>query len=49
MTILVITGAPGIGKTTAVIHVASTLKDKGINVGGIVSRELRFNNMRVGF
>ena len=49
MTILVITGAPGIGKTTAVIHVARTLKDKGINVGGIVSRELRFNNMRVGF
>lgn len=49
MTILVLTGAPGIGKTTAVIHAASTLKDKGINVGGIVSRELRFNNMRVGF
>jgi nucleoside-triphosphatase len=49
MTILVITGAPGIGKTTAVIHVARTLKDKGINVGGIVSRELRFNNKRVGF
>ena len=49
MTILVITGDPGIGKTTAVIHVARTLKDKGINVGGIVSRELRFNNMRVGF
>ena len=49
MTILVITGAPGIGKTTAVIHAASTLKVKGINVGGIVSRELRFNNKRVGF
>lgn len=49
MTILVITGAPGIGKTTAVIHIARTLKDKGINVGGIVSRELRFNNIRVGF
>ena len=49
MTILVITGAPGIGKTTAVIHIARTLKDKDINVGGIVSRELRFNNMRVGF
>jgi nucleoside-triphosphatase len=49
MTILVITGAPGIGKTTAVIHVARTLRDKGINVGGIVSRELRTNNMRIGF
>jgi nucleoside-triphosphatase THEP1 len=30
MTILVIIGAPGIGKTTAVIHIARTLKDKGI-------------------
>ncbi|MDQ5869860.1 MAG: NTPase [Thermoproteota archaeon] len=46
---MVLTGAPGIGKTTAVIRVARTLKDRGLNVGGIVSRELRINNMRVGF
>ena len=49
MTILVLIGAPGIGKTTAVIHAARTLKDRGLDVGGIVSKELRINNMRVGF
>jgi nucleoside-triphosphatase THEP1 len=43
MTILALTGAPGIGKTTAVILAAGTLKDRGLTVGGIISRELRFN------
>ncbi|MGC2683332.1 MAG: NTPase [Candidatus Nitrosopolaris sp.] len=49
MTIIVLTGAPGVGKTTAVIRVARALKERGLKVGGIVSRELRTNNMRVGF
>jgi nucleoside-triphosphatase len=49
MTIIVLTGAPGVGKTTAVIHVARELKQRGMKVGGIVSRELRTNNMRIGF
>jgi nucleoside-triphosphatase len=49
MTIIVLTGAPGVGKTTAVIRVARALKERGVKVGGIVSRELRINNMRVGF
>ena len=49
MTIIVLTGAPGVGKTTAVIRVARDLKERGLKVGGIVSRELRTNNMRVGF
>jgi nucleoside-triphosphatase len=49
MTIIVLTGPPGAGKTTAVIRVASALKEKGVKVGGIVSRELRTNNMRIGF
>src|SRR5439155_3583250 len=49
MTIIILTGAPGVGKTTAVIRVASALKEKGVKVGGIVSRELRTNNMRIGF
>ena len=49
MTILALTGAPGIGKTTAVIRAARTLKDRGLIVGGIVSREIRINNIRVGF
>jgi nucleoside-triphosphatase THEP1 len=50
MTIIVLTGAPGVGKTTAVMRAARALNDRGLNVGGIVSRELRTNNnMRIGF
>jgi nucleoside-triphosphatase len=49
MTLIVLTGAPGVGKTTAVIHVGRELKQRGMKVGGIVSRELRTNNMRIGF
>src|SRR5881396_278402 len=49
MTITILTGAPGVGKSTAVIRAARALKDRGLNVGGIVSRELRTNNIRVGF
>ena len=49
MTIIVLTGAPGVGKTTAVIRVARALKERGVKVGGIVSRELKTNNMRIGF
>jgi nucleoside-triphosphatase len=49
LTIIVLTGAPGVGKTTVVIHVAQALKGRGVKVGGVVSRELRTNNMRTGF
>jgi nucleoside-triphosphatase len=49
MTIIVLTGAPGVGKTTALIRIARALKERGVKVGGIVSRELRTNNMRIGF
>lgn len=49
MTIIVLTGAPGTGKTTAIIRVARTLNERGVKVGGIISREVRTNNMRTGF
>lgn len=49
MTIIALTGAPGVGKTTVVIHVAQALKTMGVKVGGVVSRELRTNDMRTGF
>lgn len=49
MTITVITGAPGIGKSTVVMDAVRALKDRQLNVGGIVSRELRTNNIRIGF
>ena len=50
MPIIVLTGAPGVGKTTALIRVARALKERGVKIGGIVSREMRTdNNMRIGF
>jgi nucleoside-triphosphatase len=49
MIIIVLTGAPRVGKTTAVMQVAQALKQRGVKVGGIVSREVRTNNMRTGF
>jgi len=49
MTIIILTGAPGVGKTTAVMYVARALSNRGMKVGGIVSREIRTNYMRTGF
>ena len=48
-TIIVLTGAPRVGKTTTIMRLAWVLKERGVKVGGIVSRELRTNNMRIGF
>lgn len=47
--ILLLTGNPGVGKTTVVMEVVDSLKEKGYNVGGIVSREVRSDNVRTGF
>ena len=49
MTIIILTGAPGVGKTTIVRDVAQKLKARGVRVGGVVSREVRTNNVRTGF
>jgi nucleoside-triphosphatase len=49
MVIIILTGAPGVGKTTIVTDVAQKLKERRVNVGGVVSREIRTNNMRTGF
>jgi nucleoside-triphosphatase len=49
MTIIVLTGAPGVGKTKAVMRVARELKERGVKVRGIVSRDLKTNNTRIGF
>ena len=53
MTIIVLTGAPRVGKTTALMQVAQALKERGVKVGGVVSREIRTNNnnnnIRIGF
>lgn len=43
------TGAPGVGKTTVLTKTVDALKAKGVSVGGMISREVRESNVRVGF
>ncbi len=47
--VLLLTGAPGVGKTTVLIKAVDALKAKGISVGGMISREVREGNVRIGF
>ena len=47
--ILLLAGNPGVGKTTVLIKIADELKAKGFRVGGMISREVREGNLRVGF
>ncbi len=47
--VLILTGAPGIGKTTVLIKMVEALKTRGVSVGGMISREVREGNVRVGF
>jgi len=47
--ILLLTGSPSVGKTTVLLKVVEALKTKGHSVGGMVSREIRSGDSRVGF
>ena len=47
--ILLLTGAPAVGKTTVLIKTVETLKHHGVSVGGMISREARERGVRVGF
>ncbi len=47
--VLLLTGNPGVGKTTVLTKTVEALKAEGISVGGMISREAREGNMRVGF
>jgi len=47
--VLLLTGNPGIGKTTVLMKAVNALKERGIHVGGIISREVREGGTRVGF
>ncbi|MEM2419717.1 MAG: NTPase [Candidatus Bathyarchaeia archaeon] len=47
--VLLLTGSPGVGKTTLLLKVADALKTKGYRVGGMVSREVRVGGTRIGF
>jgi nucleoside-triphosphatase len=47
--VLLLTGNPGIGKTTVLMKAVNALKERGIRVGGMISREVREGGTRVGF
>ncbi|MEN3047708.1 MAG: nucleoside-triphosphatase [Candidatus Caldarchaeales archaeon] len=47
--LVVITGPPGSGKTTAAIGAAEQLRSRGLEVGGFVTREVREGAARIGF
>ncbi|HMK93877.1 MAG TPA: NTPase [Candidatus Limnocylindrales bacterium] len=47
--VFLLTGAPGIGKTTVLTKTVEALKADGISVGGMISREAREGGVRVGF
>jgi nucleoside-triphosphatase len=47
--IFILTGAPGTGKTTILQKVIDALSDRGISVGGMLSREVRKTGIRIGF
>lgn len=47
--VLLLTGNPGVGKTSTLLKVVESLKAKGYSVGGMISREVRSHGTRVGF
>jgi len=47
--LLLITGSPGVGKTTVLTKIVNILKERGCLVGGMLSREVREDGRRVGF
>ncbi|MEM2849253.1 MAG: NTPase [Candidatus Bathyarchaeia archaeon] len=44
-----ITGPPGIGKTTVLLKTIQILKAEGLRVGGMICREVRAGGVRIGF
>jgi nucleoside-triphosphatase len=47
--VFLLTGSPGVGKTTVLTKCVKNLSEKGISVGGMVSSEIREGKARVGF
>ena len=47
--LFLVTGRPGVGKTTVLLNAANGLKTKGYSVGGMLSREVRQEGARIGF
>lgn len=49
MRIALLTGSPGVGKTTMVMRIAESLVARGLKVGGVTTREVRESGVRTGF
>jgi len=47
--IILLTGRPGIGKTTVLLRIVDELKKRNLLVDGFISREFREHGRRVGF
>jgi nucleoside-triphosphatase len=47
--ILLVTGSPGVGKSTVTWRVVEALRAEQYKVGGMISGEMRTNGTRVGF
>jgi nucleoside-triphosphatase len=47
--VLLLTGPPGVGKTTVLAKTVVALNSKGYNIGGMISREIRQGRIRIGF
>ena len=47
--VLLVTGPPCVGKTTVLTKTVNMLRQRGFNVGGMLSREVWENGVRVGF
>jgi nucleoside-triphosphatase THEP1 len=45
--VLLLSGSPGVEKTTALTKMINALEEMGVNIGGILSPELREASMRV--
>jgi nucleoside-triphosphatase len=44
-----VTGAPGVGKTTLIQRIHTHYKNKGLRVSGMITREVREGDQRIGF
>ena len=47
--VILLTGSPGIGKTTLISKIITILKEKAVDVGGMITLERREGGTRVGF
>lgn len=48
-TAVLLTGPPGVGKTTVVVRTVELLRDKGVRVAGFWTEEVRRGRGRIGF